>query len=156
VLITIDKDGKVFLSMDDESKKEVIANTLNATKNLGLNVQAFKKAGFFGAPFSGLSAFLAIPEESRKGGALPGIPAKDSTNNEIKEWMGLVLTAYAGQKANIQLKGDNAAKYPAFKTVIDAFKKNDILKFQMITNPESVPVGSELWKSAMKGEKRTE
>jgi biopolymer transport protein ExbD len=156
VLITIDKDGKVFLSMDDESKKEVIANTLNSTKNLGLNVQAFKKAGFYGAPFSGLAAFLAIPEEARKGAALPGIPAKDSTNNEIREWMGLVLTAYAGQKANIQLKGDNAAKYPAFKTVIDAFKKNDILKFQMITNPESVPVGSELWKSAMKGEKRTE
>jgi biopolymer transport protein ExbD len=156
VLFTIDKDGKVFLSMDDESKKEVIANTLNSTKNLGLNVQAFKKAGFYGAPFSGLAAFLAIPEEARKGAALPGIPAKDSTNNEIKEWMSLVLTAYAGQKANIQLKGDNAAKYPAFKSVIDAFKKNDILKFQMITNPESVPVGSELWKSAMKGEKRTE
>ncbi len=156
VMITIDKDGKVFLSMDDQSKKEVIANTLNSTKNLGLNVAAFKKAQFFGAPFSGLSAFLAIPEEGRKGNALPGIPAKDSTNNEIREWMGLVLTAYAGQKVNIQLKGDNAAKYPAFKTVIDAFKKNDILKFQMITNPESVPVGSELWKSAMKGEKRTE
>ncbi len=156
VLITIDKDGKVFLSMDDESKKEVIANTLNSTKNLGLNVQAFKKAGFYGAPFSGLAAFLAIPEEARKGAALPGIPAKDSTNSEIREWMGLVLTAYAGQKVNIQLKGDNASKYPAFKSVIDAFKKNDILKFQMITNPESVPVGSELWKSAMKGEKRTE
>jgi len=156
VLITIDKDGKVFLSMDDESKKEVIANTLNSTKNLGLNVQAFKKACFYGAPFSGLAAFLSIPEEARKGGALPGIPAKDSTNSEIREWMSLVLTAYAGQKANIQLKGDNAAKYPAFKTVIDAFKKNDILKFQMITNPESIPVGSELWKSAMKGEKRTE
>ena len=156
VLITIDKDGKVFLSMDDESKKEIIANTLNSTKNLGLNVQAFKKAGFYGAPFSGLAAFLSIPEEARKGGALPGIPAKDSTTSEIREWMSLVLTAYAGQKANIQLKGDNAAKYPAFKTVIDAFKKNDILKFQMITNPESIPVGSELWKSAMKGEKRTE
>ena len=61
VLITIDKDGKVFLSMDDESKKEIIANTLNSTKNLGLNVQAFKKAGFYGAPFSGLAAFLSIP-----------------------------------------------------------------------------------------------
>jgi len=156
VLITIDKDGKVFLSMDDESKKEIIANTLNTTRNLGLNVQAFKKAGFYGAPFSGLTAFLAIPEEARKGDALPGIPAKDSTNNEVKDWMALVLSAYAGQKVNIQLKGDNAAKYPAFKSVIDAFKKNDILKFQMITNPESVPVGTELWKSAMKGEKRTE
>jgi biopolymer transport protein ExbD len=156
VLITIDKDGKVFLSMDDESKKEVIANTLNTTKNLNLDVQKFKKALFFGAPFSGLSSFLAIPEEGRKGNILPGIPCKDSANNEITTWMSLVLTAYSGQKANIQLKGDNAAKYPAFKNVIDAFKKNDILKFQMITNPESVPVGTELWKNAMKGEKRTE
>ncbi len=103
-----------------------------------------------------LSAFLAIPEEGRKGNALPGIPCKDSSNNEVSTWMGLVLSAYAVQKANIQLKGDNASKYPAFKNVIDAFKKNDILKFQMITNPESVPVGTELWKSAMKGEKRTE
>ncbi len=57
VLITIDKDGKVFISMDDESKKEVIANTLNTTKNLNLDVQKFKKAGFFGAPFSGAVCF---------------------------------------------------------------------------------------------------
>jgi biopolymer transport protein ExbD len=87
VLITIDKDGKVFLSMDDESKKEVIANTLNTTKNLNIDVQKFKKAGFFGAPFSGLAAFLAIPEEARKGNALPGIPCKDSANNEVSTWV---------------------------------------------------------------------
>jgi biopolymer transport protein ExbD len=156
VLITIDKDGKVFLTMDDEEKKEFIANTLNQTKGLNLNVQAFKKAGFFGAPFNGLAQFLALPEEQRKGGNLPGIPCKDSTQNELIEWMQLVNTSYQGQKMNLLLKGDNMAKYPAFKNVIDAFKKNDFLKFQMITNPESVPTGSELWKRSMSGEKREE
>jgi biopolymer transport protein ExbD len=35
VEIIIDKDGKVFLSMDDESIKETIANSLNSTRNLG-------------------------------------------------------------------------------------------------------------------------
>ena len=59
VLITIDKDGKVFISMDDESKKEVIANTLNTTKNLNLDVQKFKKAGFFGARLTVFTVFLA-------------------------------------------------------------------------------------------------
>jgi biopolymer transport protein ExbD len=54
------------------------------------------------------------------------------------------------------VKGDNAAKYPAFKGVVDAFKKNDILKFQMVTNPQNVPQGSELYKSVMKGEKRSD
>jgi hypothetical protein len=48
------------------------------------------------------------------------------------------------------------AKFPAFKSVITAFKKNDILKFQMVTAPEGVPVGSDLWKKSQSGEKRDE
>lgn len=157
VLITINKDGKVFISMDDEQKKEYIANALNNTKNLGLNVTAFKKAPFIGASFSQLKAFLAIPEDQRKGAQLPGIPV-DSVKgtNELNEWMRLVNDSYQGKKMNLLLKGDNLAKYPAFKGVIDAFKKNDFLKFQMVTTPESVPLGSELWKNNQKGEKRDE
>jgi biopolymer transport protein ExbD len=154
VEIIIDKDGKVFLQMDDKDIKEVMANTLNNTRHLGLNVAAFKNAQFFGAPFSGLAAYLAIPEEQRKGNALPGIPVKDSTNNEMITWMALVNNAYQGKKPNILLKGDNLAKYPAFKSVVDAFKKNEFLKFQMVTNPETVPVGTDLWKKAQAGEKR--
>jgi len=154
VEIIIDKDGKVFLQMDDKDIKEVMANTLNTTRNLGLNVAAFKNANFFGAPFSGLAAYLAIPEEQRKGSALPGIPVKDSSNNEMVTWMALVNSAYQGKKPNILLKGDNLAKYPAFKSVVDAFKKNDFLKFQMVTNPEAVPTGTDLWKKNQAGEKR--
>lgn len=156
VMVTIDKNGKVFLSMDDKNKKEFIANTLNNTKNLNLNVKAFEDAEFFGTSFSQLPAFLNLPPEQRKGDALPGIPCKDSTNNELIEWMTLVRDVYAGQKINLLVKGDNASKYPAFKNVMTAFKKNDLLKFQMITNPESVPVGSELYIKSLKGEKRDE
>ena len=156
VEIIIDKDGKVFLAMDDESVKEIIANTLNSTKNLGLNVTAFKKAQFFGAPFGSLTSFLALPEDQRKGNLLPGIPVKDTANNELVTWMSLVRDAYQGKKPNLLLKGDNMAKYPAFKSVVDAFKKNDFLKFQMVTNPESVPVGTDLWKKSQSGEKREE
>jgi biopolymer transport protein ExbD len=157
VEIIIDKDGKVFLTMDDESKKEIIANTLNTTRNLGLNVKDFKKALFFGAPFGSMASFLAIPEAERKGNALPGIPVKDTAHNELTEWMRLVKEAYQGIKMPALLvKGDNLAKYPSFKSVIDAFKKNDLLKFQMITNPEGVPVGTDLWKQNQAGAKREE
>ncbi|MFM7720055.1 MAG: ExbD/TolR family protein [Sediminibacterium sp.] len=154
VLVTIDKDGKVFLTMDDEQKKELVANTVNSQRNLGINVAAFKKAGFIGAPLNGLNSFLSIPEENRKGDQLPGIPCKDSTDNELIYWMQVVKAAYAGEKMDLLLKGDNVAKYPAFKNVITAFKKNELLKFQMVTNPENAPEGSELWKSSMKGEKQ--
>jgi biopolymer transport protein ExbD len=154
VLITIDKDGKVFLSMDDEQKKEFIANTLNNTKGLGLNVNAFKKAQFFGASFAQLNQFLALPEDQRKGANLPGIPCKDSTNNEMIQWMTIVRDSYKGQVVNLLVKGDNDSKYPSFKNVMNAFKKNDFLKFQLVTNPESVPVGSELYKNPPTSEKK--
>ncbi|MEN9599253.1 MAG: hypothetical protein RL596_1572 [Bacteroidota bacterium] len=157
VMVIIDKDGKVFLSMDDENKKEFIANALNNTKNLNINVQAFKKANFFGAPLSSIASFVALPEDQRKGGNLPGIPVQDTANNELLTWMRLVNEAYQGNKApNLLMKGDNLAKYPSFKAVIDAFKKNDFLKFQMVTNPEAVPVGTDLWKANQTGEKREE
>jgi biopolymer transport protein ExbD len=156
VMVTIDKDGKVFITMDDEQKKEAVCTYLNTNLNLNMNVAAFKKAGFFGAPFSSMASFLSLPEEQRKGDKLPGIPVLDSTDNQMNVWMRAIKDAYLGDKMNLLVKGDNAAKYPAFKAVIDAFKKNDELKFQMITNPESVPAGTELWKKTMAGEKREE
>jgi biopolymer transport protein ExbD len=146
VMVTIDKEGKVFLSIDDESKKEAIATALNSSRNLGIDVNAFKKAEFFGTSIAQLPQFLALPKEKLKGELLPGIPCKDSTNNEMIEWMQLIFNAYQGsQMKALLLKGDNDAKYPAFKNVIDAFKKNDFLKFQMVTNPENVPEGTDLW-----------
>jgi biopolymer transport protein ExbD len=157
VLVEIDKDGKAFLSMDDKQIKATIADEINATKNLNIDKAAFVNAQFIGASFSQLASFLKVPEEDRKSATLPGIPI-DSTKgpNELIDWMKYVNDAYQGKKANLLLKGDNLAKYPAFKGVIDAFKKNDFLKFQMVTNPEAIPVGSELWKNNLKGEKRDE
>ena len=154
VLVTIDKDGKVFLTIDDKQKREAIANSLNATKNLGIDVAAFKSASFVGAPFSGLKTFLSLSEENRKGDQLPGIPCKDSTDNELIVWMQVVNEAYAGAKMDLLLKGDNVAKYPAFKNVLTAFKRNNIQKFQMVTNPENAPAGSELYNKSMSGEKQ--
>ncbi|MBX2931586.1 MAG: biopolymer transporter ExbD [Chitinophagaceae bacterium] len=148
VLITINSQGKVFLSMDNEEVKENVVNTLNNEKGLNLNVKAFQKAQFFGTSFSKLPAFLSLNEDQRKGDAIPGIPCKDSTNNEMIEWLRIVRSAYMGKKMNLLVKGDNASKYPAFKNVIIAFKKNDLLKFQVITNPEAIPVGSELYRQA--------
>lgn len=156
VQVIIDKDGKVFLEIEDETVKETLGNDLNNTKNLGLDVKAFKKALFYGASFAGLKSFLELPEDQRKGNLLPGIPVQDTAHNELTEWMTHVLSAYQGKKPVFLLKGDNLAKYPAFKNVVTAFKKNDIFKFSMVTNPEGVPVGSDLWKKAQSGEKRDE
>lgn len=157
-LVTITKDGKVFISLDNESVKEELANQLNAVRGAGLSpaeIKAFRKASFYGSPISQIKSFLAIPSDQLKGEALPGIPAKDTTNNEVTAWMISIVTAHANlnEKLNLIVKGDNLAKYPQFKNVITAFKKSDQFKFQMITNPEGIPNGTDLWRKYMKGEK---
>ena len=48
------------------------------------------------------------------------------------------------------IKGDNAAKFPMFKGVIDAFRENNIFKFQLVTDPRGVPEGTEYYKELNK------
>ena len=67
------------------------------------------------------------------------------------DWMRATADGFKGTKMNLLVKGDNTSKYPSFKGVIDAFKKNDLMKFQMVTNPEGVPPGTELYNANMKG-----
>ena len=63
-----------------------------------MDVAAFKKAGFFGAPFNSMASFLTLPEEQRKGDKLPGIPVLDSTDNQMTVWMRAIKDAYLGSK----------------------------------------------------------
>jgi biopolymer transport protein ExbD len=155
-LVTITKDGKVFVSLDNEEVKGELANQFNANLGASLSasdIAAFRKASFYGSPVTQLKSFLQIPADKLKGDALPGIPAQDTANNQMVEWMRYIVAAHASTntKLNLIVKGDNLAKYPQFKNVISAFKKNDQFKFQMITNPEGVPQGTDLWKKYMTG-----
>jgi biopolymer transport protein ExbD len=157
VLITMDKDGKVYFSLSDDNRSEKgeVIDIIDQLKNVGLSEQEkgnFKKsASYVGVPFSQLKSFLQKTPEQLKGLNVPGIPITDSANNELVVWMRAAATAFQGSKMNLMVKGDNEAKYPSFKGVIDAFKKNEIFKFSMVTDPEGVPTGSELYKKQLLG-----
>jgi biopolymer transport protein ExbD len=164
VLITMDHDGKVYFSVsdDDKNKKKDIIDAVNTAKNLNLT-DAEKKnfylnpSAYIGVPFSQLKSYLDLAPEQVKDAKQPGIPTVDSTNNELIDWMRATVTAFQGDKMNILVKGDDAAKYPSFQGVIIAFKKNDQLKFQLVTNPVTAPPGSELDKLQTKtGNKSSE
>ena len=164
VLITMDKDAKVYFSVSDGnvSEKKDIIDAVNTAKNLGLT-DAEKKnfsanaAAYIGVPFSQLKSYLDKTPEQIKGANLPGIPVKDSTDNELIDWVRAAVGAFQGAKMNLLVKGDDAAKYPSFQGVIIAFKRNDQLKFQMVTSPVGAPIGSELYKiQAASGSKATE
>lgn len=156
VLVTIDNKGKVFLSFSEEDKKAEVLQKIGEVKGMQFfpaEIKTFQKAPFVGLPLSQLRSFLQQTPEAMASMKMPGIPAQDTINNELTDWIGAVVTVYQGQKMNLLVKGDMDAKYPAFKGVLAAFKKNEQFKFQMVTNTESIPEGTDLWKNNNAGNK---
>jgi biopolymer transport protein ExbD len=162
ILITMDKDGKVYFGISDKnvSEKKDIIDMVNTSKSLGLT-EAEKKnfsnnpTAYIGVPFTQLKALLDKAPDQWAHIVMPGIPTQDSTNNELRDWVQAAVAAFQGEKMFIQVKGDNAAVYPSFSGVLYAFKKNDQLKFQLITSPIAAPPGSELDKYQVKTGSKT-
>jgi biopolymer transport protein ExbD len=154
VLIEMDKDGRVFFTVNTERqneemngiKRNIITN-VNQVRNLGLTdneINSFVRNTNIGVPFAALKSYLSAPDNQRVR-MYRGIPVEDSTNNEMTTWVSAANNAFSGRKLNFMIKGDNNAKYPAFKGVIDAMRRNEIFKYQLVTDPETAPIGSDLY-----------
>ncbi len=152
ILITMTKDGRAFLTLGDDTKKADVLENINLTKGLGLSAAELAKWGkqeFVGLPLNLVKGSLALAEPMPPA-TMPGIPIKDSTSNEMVDWLRSVSNVYAGEDQSklqemLLVKGDNDALYPVFKNIKAAFKKNQIYKFRIVTNGQPVPVGSELY-----------
>jgi len=163
VLIEFDSVGHVYFTMNvkkagDNGLKLDLIREVNKNRNLGLTdveMQNFANYTTVGSPFSQVKPLLDLAKDERNKVKQPGIPV-DSTNNELVTWIGAAKVAFQGQQVFYMIKGDNNAKYPTFKGVIDAMKANDELKYKLITDPKSAPVGTELYvkrlQSGTKGE----
>lgn len=155
ILVTMTAEGKVFLTLGDDTKKAAIIDDFNSAKGLQLSpaeLSKLKRAEFIGLPANAIKSAMAsnvvIPPNK-----MQGIPI-DSTNNELSDWIRSVTNAYKGGNQKdlekmLLVKGDNSALYPIFKQVKQAFKKNQIFKFRIVTNSEDIPGGSELSKKAL-------
>jgi len=149
-MVTIDKDNKAFVSMDDDLKSDVLDEVIKM-RNLSFDEKdrkAFEKADFVGVPLGQLKQFDLMSSDDQSKVNVPGIPY-DSTNNELKTWITAAVQAAQGKQVKWLIKADGDAKYPTFKKAIDAFKDNEVYKYNLVTNAEEVPEGSELWKVNM-------
>ena len=158
LLIEMDKTGRVLFTVtlqkeEDNSIKKNIIQNINQLRNLGLTDQEmnnYVRNTTVGVPFTKLKAFLDLNDKDRVK-ALEGIPVLDSANNELTTWVAASVNAFQNRKLNYLIKGDNSAKYPTFKGVIDALRNNDQNKYQLVTDPETVPVGTDLYKLQQSG-----
>jgi len=154
LMIEMDKTGRVFFTVNlqkssDQDLKKQLIQSINQSRNLGLTQEQmnnYVRNTTVGVPFGGLKQILSMSNAERLKVQQPGVPVLDSTNNELTTWIGTALSVFQGHRLNFMIKGDNKAKYPTFKGVIDALRKNDQNKYQLITDPEGVPSGTDLYK----------
>jgi biopolymer transport protein ExbD len=155
VLITIDKEGKVYFTALSEKAKSIyddIINNVNSSRNLGLTDAEkvnYRKTYLVGVSFGQHKQLLDMPADQQKNLKQPGIPV-DSTGGELTYWVQAAKSAFAGTQLKYLIKGDNNSKYPVFKDVIEGLKKNDVYKYNLITAPEDAPAGTELYKERHK------
>ena len=165
VMVELDKQGHVYFTLNvqkitpetNQLKKSVISN-VNSTRNLGLSdneMNNFVNYTTIGVPFNKLKSYLSLSKDERTKAVKTseGVPVLDSANNELVAWISAAQTAFQGKKMNFMIKGDNNSKYPSFKGVIDAMRRNEIYKYQLITDPESVPYGTDLYKTRQQSSK---
>lgn len=154
--VTFDKEGRCFISFStDDAAKDRILNMLDVLKTQkGLDLSNQEKARFIafsvggiGVPFSQVKPLLALSDDEFKAFKQPGIPIKDTANNQLTDWVNALITGSGGRKPeNVLLNGDNAAKYPEFKNILTSFKKSGVFSFKLVTAMEPVPSGTALYK----------
>ena len=154
MLITVDKDNKVFININEKKgghtgKLEAVISDINQSRNLGLSqpqMTSFTKAPIIGVSFTQLKDFLNCPLDEQGKVVQPGIPVLDTLNNELVWWIASVKKAFAGQKLLYLVKGDNKSKYPTFEAIINALRKNEEFKYNLVTSQEGAPEGTDLYK----------
>ncbi|SFE76392.1 outer membrane transport energization protein ExbD [Chitinophaga sp. CF118] len=146
IMLTVDKDGRVFFSMDGQPKRQQLIEDLNTQYHLGLTPQeinSFTIGASVGTEIKNLKAYLAVkPAERKKSGLETGIPT-DSTNNEVAVWIEYARSAQGGNpRLQYCIKADNGTPYPKIKAILDTFKDKKIQKLNLVTNLEAAPAGT--------------
>ena len=150
VMISANRVYFTVLSEKDPSKYDAIIRGINTSQNLGLSPEEmanFRKTYLVGVPFGGLKQLLATDFKDQTKLSQPGVPVLDTLNNQLVWWIKEAKAAFAGEKLNYLIKGDGLSKYPTFNAVVQALKKNEEFKYNLVTQLDDVPVGTALYKT---------
>lgn len=156
MMITLDRENKVYININaknDPGKLDEVINGINTSRSLGLSaaeIANFRQSQIIGVPFNKLKGLLSLSPADQEKAPQEGIPVLDTLNNQLVWWVAEANKAFAGRKFLYMIKGDNDTKYPAFEAVINALRKNEIFKYNLITSQEGAPEGTELYKERNK------
>lgn len=141
MLITIDKDGRVFFDIDGKNTRANLIQKMGERYSINFTpdeINRFSVLSSFGVPMSSMKQLLNAKEKEREklNRETKGIPT-DSLKNELADWIN--FGRHANPKFRIAIKGDGQANYPVVKDVIKTLQAQKVNKFNLITNLEEAP-----------------
>ena len=139
--IFIEKNGKVFMTMDSPASLRKLANAMNEKGSLNLNaqqVETFAQAPTFGTPLNTIAGWLETDNRNELliKSQEAGIPC-DSLNNELKTWVSTAREA-CGEGMGIAIKADKSTSYAVIKKVMDTLRDIDEARYKLITSLNGV------------------
>lgn len=139
--IFIEKNGKVFMTMDSPASLRKLANAMNEKGSLNLNaqqVETFAQALTFGTPLNTIAGWLETDNRNELliKSQEAGIPC-DSLNNELKTWVSTAREA-CGEGMGIAIKADKSTSYAVIKKVMDTLRDIDEARYKLITSLKGV------------------
>jgi biopolymer transport protein ExbD len=138
IMITIDKNDRVFFGVDGQFTRETVLKSMAAKYNMTFTpdeIKEFSLLSTFGVPIAQLPALLKMGSEERNKFNQPGIPT-DSLNNELADWVW--QTRLANNKVRVAVKGDQETNYPVVKRVIATLQEKNVNRFNFITTMKKV------------------
>lgn len=136
LLLTIDKDSKVYFSMDGDQNRITLLEKMATKYKLTFTPEqkkAFSLLSSFGVSITKLGPYLDMDAEKRKDFKQEGIPC-DSVNNELADWV--LQARYTNKDLRVAVKGDGEAGYPVVKQVISTLQDKKVNRFNFITSLE--------------------
>jgi len=149
--ILVNKDGKVFMSMDKVTDLENTLSSMTDKFGVQLNgeqIKKFKEDAMFGAPMNVLGEYLNQPKE-KMGEVLAalGIPTDSIEGeggakgmSEFQSWVQSAIDAadMDGRDMKIAIKADEKTPYSVIKKVMSELQDMEQNRYYLITSYKKV------------------
>ena len=138
--ILVDKEGKVFMSMDNQNDMLALIQGMNETGNLGLNATEMKKFQtdpLWGIRMNSLKGYLNLPQEKMTEvitGNEAGVPLDsiDGGKSEFQLWITEALKV--NDDIKIAIKADATTPYQRIKKVMSELQDMNQNRYYLITS----------------------
>ena len=138
--IIVGKDGKVFMSMDNQNDVLTVVQDMDSKFNLSLSAAELKKFQsdpMWGMGLNKLKTYLNLPNEKMTEaitGAEAGIPLDsiDGGKSEFQEWVTSAVDNTEDLK--IAIKADSDTPYSSIKKVMSELQDMDQSRYYLITS----------------------